>query len=223
MGEKYFTEPDKDVGQIVLVLQGGGALGAYQAGVYQAMHEAEVEPDWVIGTSIGAINASLIAGNQPEDRVAKLRAFWSRVEQSPAFDLMAAALPWVGRALPNWSTLTTGVVDFFKPNPLAFVGPDVALAPEAAGYYSTAPLEATLNDLVDFRRTRSCSPRLTVGAADVRTVQMHYFDSRDTETLRTSRRGFGRTPACLPGGAHRRRLVLGRRHSLEHASRGGFR
>jgi NTE family protein len=68
-------------GQIVLVLQGGGALGSYQAGVYQALHEAQIEPDWIIGTSIGAINASLIAGNEPGNRLAKLRDFWKRVEQ----------------------------------------------------------------------------------------------------------------------------------------------
>src|SRR5262245_36976870 len=70
----------RQLGQIVLVLQGGGALGAYQVGVYQALHEAGVEPDWVIGTSIGAINASLIAGNPPECRLERLLEFWSRIE-----------------------------------------------------------------------------------------------------------------------------------------------
>ena len=70
-------------GQVVLVLQGGGALGSYQAGVYQALHEAGIEPDWIIGTSIGAINASLIAGNEPSDRLPKLQAFWKRMEQNP--------------------------------------------------------------------------------------------------------------------------------------------
>ena len=69
--------------QVVLVLQGGGALGAYQAGVYQALHEAGIEPDWVIGTSIGAINASLIAGNEPAERLARLREFWSRMQHDP--------------------------------------------------------------------------------------------------------------------------------------------
>ena len=68
-------------GQVVLVLQGGGALGAYQAGVYQALHEAGIEPDWVIGTSIGAINASLIAGNAPQDRLPRLREFWKRMDR----------------------------------------------------------------------------------------------------------------------------------------------
>jgi NTE family protein len=73
-------------GQVVLVLQGGGALGSYQAGVYQALHEAGIEPDWIIGTSIGAINASLIAGNAPENRLARLREFWKRMEQKPVWD-----------------------------------------------------------------------------------------------------------------------------------------
>ncbi len=76
------------LGQIVLVLQGGGALGAYQAGVYKALHEAEIEPDWIIGTSIGALNASLIAGNAPGRRLAQLQEFWSRITQS---SLLAAA------------------------------------------------------------------------------------------------------------------------------------
>src|SRR5437899_478742 len=70
-------------GQVVLVLQGGGAVGSYQAGVYQALHEAGIEPDWIIGTSIGAINASLIAGNEPEHRLSKLKEFWKRMEQNP--------------------------------------------------------------------------------------------------------------------------------------------
>src|ERR671912_551391 len=80
----------EELGQIVLVLQGGGALGAYQGGVYQALHEAGVEPDWVIGTSIGAINASLIAGNAPEDRLVRLREFWDRVRHEPWMGMLCA-------------------------------------------------------------------------------------------------------------------------------------
>src|SRR5436189_5767047 len=80
-------------GQIVLVLQGGGALGAYQAGVYQALHEARIEPDWVIGTSIGAINAGIIAGNEVKDRLPRLKEFWHRVERREIFDF---ASPWRG-------------------------------------------------------------------------------------------------------------------------------
>src|SRR5689334_9036359 len=77
-------------GQVVLVLQGGGALGAYQVGVYQALHEAGIEPDWIIGTSIGAINASLIAGNPVEERLPKLQEFWKRMEQNPVWNLRDA-------------------------------------------------------------------------------------------------------------------------------------
>ena len=168
-----------DFGQIVLVLQGGGALGAYQAGVYEALHEVGIEPDWVIGTSIGAINASLIAGNEPADRLDRLKEFWGRVEQGPILDAIAN-LPWIGNSLPNWATLACGVANFFKPNPLAFLGLRVALAPEAAGYYSTRPLEKTLCELVDFSCLSLCAPRLTVGAANLRTSEMRYFDSRDS-------------------------------------------
>ena len=78
-------------GQIVLVFQGGGALGAYQAGVYEALHEAGIEPDWLIGTSIGAINATIIAGNKPEDRLAQAAEFWRRVEHSPALEALSSA------------------------------------------------------------------------------------------------------------------------------------
>src|ERR1700680_4734821 len=90
-------------GQVVLVFQGGGALGSYQAGVYQALHEASIEPDWIIGTSIGAINASLIAGNRREDRIPKLKEFWKRVESHPILDFGGAS-DGLSRAFANWST-----------------------------------------------------------------------------------------------------------------------
>ncbi len=189
--------PKPGVGQIVLVFQGGGALGAYQAGVYEALHEAGVEPDWVIGTSIGAINASLIAGNEPKMRLPRLREFWSRVEQSPDFDVWSA-LPWVGRALPNWATISNGISGFFKPNPLAFLGLHVPLAPDAAGYYSTKPLERTLGELVDFKRLSNCAPRLTVGAANLRTSQMRYFDSREEKLDARHIMASGALPPAFP-------------------------
>src|SRR6478752_248462 len=91
--------------QIVLVFQGGGALGAYQAGVYQALHEADIEPDWIIGTSIGAINASLIAGNTPRNRVPALEAFWDRIAQK-AIWAGEAAWPQLSQAVSYWNTLT---------------------------------------------------------------------------------------------------------------------
>jgi NTE family protein len=171
-------------GRIVLVLQGGGALGAYQAGVYEALHEGGIEPDWVIGTSIGAINGAIIAGNETAARLERLKDFWDRVAQSPAFDIVAS-LPWIGRNLPNWAVLANGVAGFFKPNPLAFLGLNVRLPADAAGYYSTKPLETTLTELVDFSRLTQCTPRLTVGAANLHTGEMHYFDTRDmTLTVR---------------------------------------
>ena len=165
-------------GQIVLVLQRGGALGSYQAGVYQALHEAGVEPDWIIGTSIGAINASLIAGNKPEDRLPRLEQFWKTMEQGPPW-AFASSWPSMDDRLAHWSVLTHGVPGFFKPNPLAYLGDTYPLGPESAAYYSTAPLRATLENLVDFDLINRRKPRLTVGTAHVRTSQMRYFDSRD--------------------------------------------
>ena len=120
------------LGQRVLVLQGGGALGAYQIGVYQALHEAGIEPDWVVGTSIGAINAALIAGSEPAHRLDRLEEFWSRVEHGPLQRLFGA-LPVFGPVLANMLTVSTGIPAFFRPNPMAFMGPHVPLGPDAAG------------------------------------------------------------------------------------------
>ncbi|WP_457324870.1 patatin-like phospholipase family protein, partial [Roseateles sp. P5_E11] len=101
--------------QVVLVLQGGGALGAYQVGVYQALHEAGIEPDWVIGTSIGAINAALIAGNPPERRMERLNDFWRHVEQQ---NRLAGPLDWLGMGnlMANMTTVMRGIPAFFEPN-----------------------------------------------------------------------------------------------------------
>ena len=109
------------LGQVVLVLQGGGALGAYQLGVYQALSEAGIEPDWVIGTSIGAINASLIAGSQPEHRIARLREFWARMERGPLQQALGT-MSLFGPAAATWATIAGGIPAFFRPNPLAFTG-----------------------------------------------------------------------------------------------------
>jgi NTE family protein len=180
MREPRVSHPHVGPGQIVLVFQGGGALGAYQAGVYQALHEAGIEPDWIIGTSIGAINASLIAGNAPSQRLARLKEFWDRMAHKTIWS-GSAAWPQMCQTLSYWNTLACGLPGFFEPNLMAFWGTHVLLGADRAGYYSTAPLEKTLSDLVDFSLVNRCRPRLTVGAAHVRSSQMKYFDSRDME------------------------------------------
>src|SRR6476619_2112802 len=184
-------------GQIVLVFQGGGALGAYQAGVYQALHEAGIEPDLIIGTSIGAINASLIAGNAPSDRLPALEAFWQRMAHKETF----ASGPWwpfVGPSLAYWRTLTSGIAGFFEPNAMAFLGAHMPLGVDAAGYYSTLPLRQTLLDLVDFDLINRNKPRLMVGAAHVRTSRMHYFDSRETRIGPEHIMASGALPPAFP-------------------------
>lgn len=184
-------------GQIVLVLQGGGALGAYQAGVYQAMHEAGIEPDWVIGTSIGAINAALIAGNTPENRIIRLREFWRRMDRGFVSDALSY-MPFVGAAAANFMTMAQGLRGFFTPNPLAFAGLDIPLGPERAGFYSTAELEKNLSELVDFDLIAEAKPRLTVGAANVRTSEMRYFDSRDEALSLKHVMASGALPPAFP-------------------------
>src|SRR6202008_4333697 len=127
-----------DCGQVVLVLQGGGALGAYQVGVYQALHESGIEPDWVIGTSIGAINAAIICGNAPASRMQRLDEFWSEVEQQTT----PSPFDWLGLGgmLGTMTTVMRGIPSFFTPNLAALRGSKAEVGIEAASYYSTAPL-----------------------------------------------------------------------------------
>gem|GEM_PF-3264164 len=146
--------------RVVLVMQGGGALGAFQAGVYEAMHGAGIEPDWVVGTSIGAINAALIAGNKPEHRLDCLREFWERVSSASA----SSAL-WNGFGMHNLvnniGAVTSGVPGFFRSNPCAFTGTHVPVGVTQASFYSTDPLRATLDELVNFHRISAHATRLT--------------------------------------------------------------
>ena len=121
---------DRRPKRVVLVLQGGGALGAYQAGVYQALHEAGILPDWVIGTSIGAINAALIAGNAPADRLTRMQAFWKRVEHDPVVSAFGA-VPLFGPQLASMATMAGGLAAFFRPNPPLSSGRTGRSAPSA--------------------------------------------------------------------------------------------
>ncbi|HWD29898.1 MAG TPA: patatin-like phospholipase family protein [Rhizomicrobium sp.] len=162
----------------VLVLQGGGALGAYQAGVYEGLGEADFRPDWIAGISIGAINAALIAGNAREDRLARLRSFWETASAGLPFHLEmpeSTMRSFLSEAAAAW-TATTGVAGFFRPRvpPAVFYPPG---APEALSYYDTAPLRATLERLVDFDRINAKEMRLSLGAVNVRTGELVYFDN----------------------------------------------
>ena len=184
-------------GQVALVLQGGGALGAYQAGVWQALDEAGVEPDWVIGTSIGAINASLIAGNAPERRLEAMREFWRRVESDHIWHRVPS---WfgIGETMSYWTTLLAGISGFFSPNPAAFAGAHLRLGADGAGFYSTMPLRKTLGELVDLTLLNQGAPRLTVGAAHVRSSTMRYFDSREQPIALDHILASGALPPAFP-------------------------
>ena len=184
-------------GQVVLVLQGGGALGAYQVGVYHALREAGVEPDWIVGTSIGAINASIIAGNKSQDRLSKLDQFWKRMERPTAWPF-APAWTGISDAWSYWWTLVNGIPGFFKPNLPAFWSAHLPLGADRAGFYSTAALRETLAELVDFSIINRGWPRLTVGAANVRTSMMRYFDSRQSEITSEQIMASGALPPAFP-------------------------
>src|SRR5712675_66493 len=176
------TTPAK--AQRVLVLQGGGALGSYQAGAYQALCHHDFEPEWIAGISIGAINAAIIVGNPPEKRVARLKEFW---------ELVSCPVPWNpvtssdrGRSLFNETSAaliaTFGVPGFFTPRfPPAPLWPQGS--PQSQSYYDTTPLRATLERLVDFDRINACETRLSVGAVGVTTGNFKYFDNFEFRKL----------------------------------------
>ncbi|MGA7810938.1 DUF3734 domain-containing protein [Bradyrhizobium sp.] len=172
--------------RVALLLQGGGALGAYQAGVYQALAESGLHPDWVVGISIGAINAAIIAGNAPENRVERLRAFWEDIT-APAmgFDADIAGLfarDETARTLANQVSAAmvalAGTPGFFRPRqPNPWFHPPGTMA--ATSYYDTQPLKTTLERFVDFDRVNSGKndTRLSLGAVNVRSGNLVYFDT----------------------------------------------
>jgi NTE family protein len=166
--------------KVALVLQGGGALGSYQAGVYETLAGSDYLPDWVAGISIGAINAAIIAGNAPGERVGKLRQFWESIT-APA---SAIAGCWQGALAAGWadhrqlgaaSALLLGQPGFFAPRQAM----EWLLGPKPVSYYDTAALKGTLESLVDFDRINAHAMRFSVGAVNVRTGNFAYFDNAE--------------------------------------------
>ena len=168
---------------VVLLLQGGGALGSYQGGVYQALVEQGVTPTWLAGISIGAINSAIIAGNPPKERLAKLRAFWETTSvEEPGLGgfwtsvFTGAVTRSVVNQLAAGKALVGGVPGFFKPRfPPPPLQPDGQAA--ATSWYDTSDLRSTLERLVDFDRINARETRLSIGAVNVRTGNFAYFDN----------------------------------------------
>ena len=183
----------------ILLLQGGGALGAYQAGVYEGLVEAGIEPSWVVGISIGAINAALIVGNPPERRVERLREFWRRIAVNVGPPLPA----WLDSLRPTvnhmaaMSAATIGVAGFYRPRmpPASFAadGTEAALS-----VYDTTPLKATLEELVDFDLINRGQVRLSLGAVDVCKGTSTYFDTKNTLIHADHVRASGALPPGFP-------------------------
>jgi NTE family protein len=170
---------------VALLLQGGGALGAYQGGVYQALAEADLHPDWVAGISIGAINAAIIAGNTPSTRVGKLRAFWESITDNPLNGWGRLAADHLARGedarsflnqISSGAAMLAGVPGFYAPRlPPAWLHPLGSM--EATSYYETKLLRETLERFADFDRINASETRLSVGAVNVRSGNFVYFDS----------------------------------------------
>jgi len=183
--------PHPDYAITALVLQGGGALGSYQAGVYQGLSEAGIHPNWVAGISIGALNAAVIAGNPPERRNEQLRAFWEFICRQPWWPpLHSTLLPNTSDKLPRaWRALIDSVEatrallegqnGFFVPRPWHSLS-IASEGPQTASFYDTRPLRATLERFADFDRINRVSEmRVSVGAVNVRTGNFVYFDNTE--------------------------------------------
>lgn len=166
--------------QDVLVLQGGGALGAYQAGVYEALAQADALPDWIAGISIGAINAAIIAGNAPADRVKALCTFWRRISSELLYrvdERIGFARRAFNEGAAQWAA-TFGVPGFFNPRfPMPL--PDWPADLARLSYYDTTPLRATLLELVDFERLNAAEMRFSVGAVNMLNGNFTYFDNTE--------------------------------------------
>ncbi|MFL7026464.1 patatin-like phospholipase family protein [Enterovibrio norvegicus] len=172
--------------KVCLVLQGGGALGAYHIGAYKALEEAGYTPDWFAGISIGALNAAVLAGNAPEQRLEKLEAFWQRISRPGTDALLLPSMAASFNMVSVSQALTFGQPDFFVPRAIS---PWVAAPGEAAtSFYDTTPLFSTLNELVDFdlinenKNSNSSGVRLTVGATRVTDGELVFFDS-ESDTI----------------------------------------
>jgi NTE family protein len=199
LGQPTTIQRPPGCNRIALVLQGGGALGAYQGGVYQALHEAGLDPDWIAGVSIGSINGAIIAGNPREHRLERLRQFWDTVTSRPTA-LFVPNGDDPRRAANSWSsllTMTLGQPGFFSPN---VPNPWISLrgSPTATSFYDNAPLRQTLRDLIDFDYLNSNGTRYACGAVNVRTGNFAYFDTTETIIEQQHVMASGALPPALP-------------------------
>jgi NTE family protein len=192
-------EISRQYDRVALVFQGGGALGAYQAGVYEALSDAGCEPTWLSGVSIGAVNASIIAGNEPRHRLARLEQFWNKISgrkvwaYTPEGDIYRD----FRNHTSSWMTMALGQPGFFKPRfPNPWLEP--AGAQGATSFYDSDDLKHTLEEVIDFDVLNDGTKRLSVGAVNVRTGNFVYFDTQHQRIGPDHIMASGALPPALP-------------------------
>lgn len=172
------TKPDYD--QIACCFQGGGALGAYQVGILRALDERGYYPDWFAGTSIGAINAAIAAGNDEKVRIEKMGQFWEKIATPNLIDPSFLPDDFGSRQIQHLiaaqSALFLGQPGFFSPR-IPPIIPGYETTPDQLSYYDTSQLKSTLEAFIDFDRINSTSTRLSLGAVEVCSGEIEYFDS----------------------------------------------
>lgn len=199
--------PQSEFAETALLLQGGGALGAYQGGVYEALAEAGLIPDWIGGISIGAVNGAIIAGNKPEMRVEKLRGFWAHLTSNPLWDHYCSDNPLIrqyGETLRPYMnhisagiSVTQGVPGFFRPHIVPpFLSPAGSLT--ATSYYDTDEFRATLENFIDFDLLNSGAVRFTTSAVNILSGNYTIFESRDQKIRPEHIMASGALPPALP-------------------------
>ncbi len=175
--------------RVALMLQGGGALGAYQVGVYEALTEAKLHPTWLCGISIGAINGAIMAGNAPAMRVDRLKEFWSTISSTSHGPM--------DNVFSTWKTMAGGQNGFFHPHAMSPLLPASVIA-GATSYYDTSALRKTLTRLIDFERLNSGETRFSVGAVNVTSGQLVFFDNAKEKLTPEHIMASGALPPAFP-------------------------
>jgi len=223
MAAQTVSRPSREAPTVALMLQGGGALGAYHIGAYQAMAEHDLHPDWVASISIGAIDAAIIAGNRPEQRIERLAALWEAISW-PDLPTQLPLTAWqtLHNMASNAEALLFGQPHFFTPRPVnPLLVPQAA--PQQVSFFDITPMLFILRRFADFSLINSRVVRLSLGATNIATGDLEFFDNHRQMIGPEYVLASGSLPPGFPGHRGEREALLGRRLRFQHAARCGRR